>query len=69
MIGKKGGWSPSKNIKTVINSIISMLDLKGQHINPYDVFNKKAAMEYIKSKKMFDKKVRHLVKKYANQSW
>jgi len=46
-----------------------MLDLKGQHINPYDVFNKKAAMEYIKSKKMFDKKVRHLVKKYANQSW
>ena len=69
LIGKKGGWSPSKTLTTVIQSIIAMLNTRGQYINPTDVFNKKAAVEMLKNKKEFEKKVKHLVKKYANKKW
>lgn len=68
-VGKKGGWSPSKTIATVIQAIIAMLNTKGKYINPTDVFNKKAALEMLNDPKKFDKKVKHLVKKYANKKW
>ncbi len=69
LIGKKGGWSPSKTIITVINSIIAMLNTRGKYVNPTDVFNKKAALEILNKPKYFEKKVRHLVKKYAKKKW
>lgn len=69
LVGKKGGWSPSKTIKTVIQAIIAMLNIKGKFINPTDVFNKKAALEMINEPKYYEKKVKHLVKKYANKKW
>jgi ubiquitin-protein ligase len=68
-IGKKGGWSPSKTAVTVIQAITAMLNTAGQYINPTDVFNKKAALEMMKERKKFDKKVKNLVKKYANKKW
>ncbi|NVM02684.1 MAG: ubiquitin-conjugating enzyme E2 [Candidatus Helarchaeota archaeon] len=68
-IGKKGGWSPSKTAVTVVQAIIAMLNTRGKFINPTDVFNKKAAVEMMKNPKTFDKKVKHLVKKYANKKW
>ena len=68
-VGKKGGWSPSKTITTVVNAIIAMFNTKGKYINPTDVFNKKAALEMINNPKAYDKKVKHLVKKYANKTW
>ncbi|MHA1268518.1 MAG: ubiquitin-conjugating enzyme E2 [Candidatus Helarchaeota archaeon] len=69
LVGKKGGWSPSKTVITVIQAITAMLNTKGKYINPTDVFNKKAALEMIDNPKKFDKKVKFLVKKYANQKW
>lgn len=69
LVGKKGGWSPSKTIVTVIQAITAMLNTKGYYVNPKDVFNKKAAMEMINDPKSFDKKVKFLVKKYANKKW
>ncbi|MFO8020695.1 MAG: ubiquitin-conjugating enzyme E2 [Promethearchaeia archaeon] len=69
LIGKKGGWSPSKTAVTVIQSIKAMLDTRGKYVNPMDVFNKKAALEMMKKPKRFEKKVKHLVKKYANKKW
>jgi ubiquitin-protein ligase len=68
-VGKKGGWSPSKTVTTVVQAIVAMLNTKGKYINPTDVFNKKAAIEMMNDPKKFDKKVKHLVKKYANQKW
>jgi ubiquitin-protein ligase len=68
-IGKKGGWSPSKTIVTVIQAIQAMLNTRGKYVNPTDVFNKKAAIEMMKDRKKFEKKVKHLVKKYANKKW
>ncbi len=68
-VGKKGGWSPSKTIATVIQAIIAMLNIRGQFINPTDVFNKKAALEMMKTPKVYEKKVKNLVKKYANKGW
>ncbi|MFX0099543.1 MAG: ubiquitin-conjugating enzyme E2 [Candidatus Hodarchaeota archaeon] len=68
-VGKKGGWSPSKTITTVVQAITAMLNTHGKYINPTDVFNKKAAIEMMDNPKAFDKKVKHLVKKYANQKW
>ncbi|TFF85655.1 MAG: ubiquitin-conjugating enzyme E2 [Promethearchaeota archaeon] len=68
-IGKKGGWSPSKTIKTVIQSIHAMLNTRGKYVNPTDVFNKKAAIEMMEKPKKFEKKVRFLTKKYANEKW
>ncbi|MHA1377171.1 MAG: ubiquitin-conjugating enzyme E2 [Candidatus Helarchaeota archaeon] len=68
-IGKKGGWSPTKTAVTVVESIIAMLNTHGKFINPTDVFNKKAAVEMMKKPKEFDKKVKHLVKKFANKKW
>ncbi|MBD3215699.1 MAG: hypothetical protein GF311_24015 [Candidatus Lokiarchaeota archaeon] len=68
-VGKKGGWSPSKTIKTVIQAIKAMLNTKGKYVNPTDVFNKKAAIEMMEKPKKFEKKVRYLVKKYANEKW
>ena len=38
-------------------------------LNPTDVFNKKAAIEMMKNQKFFEKKVKNLVKKYANKKW
>ena len=68
-IGKRGGWSPSKTAATVVRAIIAMMNISGQFINPTDVFNKKAALEMLNKPKKFDKKVRHLVKKYAKKKW
>ncbi|HEY0088483.1 MAG TPA: ubiquitin-conjugating enzyme family protein [Candidatus Lokiarchaeia archaeon] len=68
-VGKKGGWSPSKTIVTVIQAITAMLNTRGKFINPTDVFNKKAAVEMMKDPKNFEKKVKFLVKKYANEKW
>ncbi len=68
-VGKKGGWSPSKTIVTVIQAIIAMLNTHGKYINPTDVFNKKAALEMMNEPKKFEKKVKFLVKKYANKKW
>jgi ubiquitin-protein ligase len=68
-IGKKGGWSPSKTAETVVQAIIAMLNTSGQYINPTDVFNEKAAIEMMKDRKKFDKKVKFIVKKYANKKW
>ena len=68
-VGKKGGWSPSKTIVTIIQAITAMLNTKGKYINPTDVFNKKAAIEMMEDPKEFDKKVKHLVKKYAVKKW
>ncbi|MFX1276743.1 MAG: ubiquitin-conjugating enzyme E2 [Promethearchaeota archaeon] len=69
LIGKKGGWSPSKTITTVIQAIIAMFNTRGKYINPTDVFNKKAALEMINNPSTYEKKVKHLVKKYANKKW
>jgi len=69
LTGKKGGWSPSKTITTVIQAILAMLNTRGQYVNPTDVFNKKAALEMLHKPKEFEKKVRFLVKKYANKRW
>jgi ubiquitin-conjugating enzyme E2 G1 len=69
LVGKKGGWSPSKTAVTVVQSIIAMLNTRGKYVNPTDVFNKKAAIEMMKNPKLFDKKVRSLSKKYANKKW
>ncbi|MHA1488616.1 MAG: ubiquitin-conjugating enzyme E2 [Promethearchaeota archaeon] len=68
-VGKKGGWSPSKTIVTIIQAIIAMLNTRGKYINPTDVFNKKAALEMMNEPKKFEKKVKFLVKKYANKKW
>ncbi|TFG00730.1 MAG: ubiquitin-conjugating enzyme E2 [Promethearchaeota archaeon] len=68
-VGKKGGWSPSKTITTVIQAITAMLNTRGKYFNPTDVFNKKAALEVMNDPKKFEKKVKHLVKKYANKKW
>ena len=69
LIGKKGGWSPSKTIVTVVQAILAMLNTRGKYINPTDVFNKKAAIEMMEDPKNFEKKVKFLVKKYANKKW
>jgi len=69
LVGKKGGWSPSKTINTVIEAIIAMFNTRGKYINPTDVFNKKAALEMMNNPKNYEKKVKHLVKKYANKKW
>ena len=69
LVGKKGGWSPSKTAVTVVRSIIAMLNTHGQYVNPTDVFNKKAAIEMMNKPKFFEKKVKHLVSKYANRKW
>ena len=61
--------SPAKNIGTVIQSIIAMLNIDGAFFNPNDVFNKKAAIEVMNNPKMYEKKVKNLTKKYANQKW
>ncbi len=68
-VGKKGGWSPSKNIRTIIQSILAMLNTRGKFVNPTDVFNKKAALEMMTDRAKFEKKVKILVKKYANKKW
>jgi len=68
-MGKKGGWSPSKTAVTVVRSIIAMLNTRGKYVNPTDVFNKKAALEMMNKPKFFEKKVKHLVNKYANKKW
>jgi ubiquitin-protein ligase len=69
LVGKKGGWSPSKTIITVVEAIIAMFNTRGKYINPTDVFNKKAALEMMNNPKSYEKKVKHLVKKYANKKW
>ena len=69
LVGKKGGWSPSKTAVTIVQAIIAMLNTRGKYVNPTDVFNKKAALEMMKNQKLFEKKVRNLVKKYANEKW
>ncbi|MCK4285387.1 MAG: hypothetical protein KAX18_04260, partial [Candidatus Lokiarchaeota archaeon] len=69
LIGRRGGWSPSKTAVTVVQAITAMLNTRGKYINPTDVFNKKAALEMMKNQKFYEKKVRNLSKKYANKKW
>ena len=69
LVGKKGGWSPSKTAVTVVHAITAMLNTRGKYVNPTDVFNKKAAIEMMKNPKFFEKKVKNLVKKYAKDKW
>ena len=69
LVGKKGGWSPSKTAVTIVQAIIAMLNTRGKFVNPTDVFNKKAAIEMMKNQKSFEKKVRNLTKKYAIKKW
>ncbi len=69
LVGKKGGWSPSKTAVTIVQAIIAMLNTRGKFVNPTDVFNKKAAIEMMKDQKSFEKKVRNLTKKYAIKKW
>jgi ubiquitin-protein ligase len=69
LVGKPNGWSPSKNISTVIQSIIAMLNINGAFFNPQDVFNKKAAVQFMKNKKDFEKQAKNVTKKYAKKSW
>ncbi|MHA2253172.1 MAG: ubiquitin-conjugating enzyme E2 [Candidatus Kariarchaeaceae archaeon] len=69
LVGKPNGWSPSKNIETVIQSIIAMLNIGGVFFNPNDVFNKKAATQFMKNRKNFEKKAKEINKKYAKKGW
>lgn len=69
LVGKSHGWSPSKNISTVIQSIIAMLNVDGMFFNPKDVFNKKAAIQVMKDKRAFLKQAQQITKKYAKESW
>ena len=69
LIGKHDGWSPAKNISTVIHSILAMFNVEGAYVNPKDVFNKEAALEFLNDKKKFLKKARGISKKYANSYW
>ncbi|OLS27109.1 MAG: Ubiquitin-conjugating enzyme E2 [Candidatus Heimdallarchaeota archaeon LC_3] len=67
--GSRHGWSPSKNVGTVINSILAMFNVDKAYTNPHDVFNKSAAMEYLNNQKKFKKKANELNKKYAKEKW
>lgn len=67
--GTKAGWSPSKNVSSVINAIVAMLNVDAQYTNPNDVFNKKAAMELLANEKAFRKKAKELTQKYAKSKW
>lgn len=67
--GTKSGWSPSKNISAVINSILAMFNADKTFTNPHDVFNKKAAMEMLQDEKKFRKKARSISRKYATEKW
>ena len=69
LVGKTGGWAPSKNIGTVVQSIIAMLNVDGAFFNPNDVFNKKAAIQVMQKKKEFVKKAKEVNKKYAKEAW
>ena len=69
LIGRTDGWSPSKNISTVIHSILAMFNIDTAYTNPHDVFNKKAAQEYLSNRKNFMTKARKITKKYANKKW
>lgn len=69
LVGKPGGWSPTKNISTVVQSIIAMLNTEGAFFNPTDVFNKKAAIMFMRDKKAFEKKAKEINKKYAKDGW
>ncbi|MHA2094431.1 MAG: ubiquitin-conjugating enzyme E2 [Candidatus Hodarchaeales archaeon] len=69
LVGKTQGWSPSKNVTTVIYSILAMFNIDEAYTNPHDVFNKKAAMEYLKDKNNFKEKARKITKKYAKKKW
>jgi ubiquitin-protein ligase len=69
LVGKPNGWSPSKNIGTVIHSILAMFNVDGAFINPKDVFNKEAAVELLNDKKKFEKKAKNINGKYAKEFW
>jgi len=46
-----------------------MFNIDESYTNPHDVFNKKAAVEYLKNKKRFKKKARKINNKYATKKW
>lgn len=69
LVGKFDGWAPSKNIGTVIYSILAMFNIEGAFINPTDVFNKEAAIEFLNDRKKFIKKAKSINKKYAKSFW
>ena len=67
--GTKSGWSPSKNIATIISSILAMFNVDAMYTNPHDVFNKAAAVEFLQDRKKFLKKAQEINNKYANDKW
>ena len=46
-----------------------MFNVDGAYVNPKDVFNKDAALEFLKDKKKFAKKAQGISKKYAKSYW
>jgi ubiquitin-protein ligase len=46
-----------------------MFNIDEAYTNPHDVFNKKAAMEYLQNKNNFKKKAKQITKKYAKKKW
>jgi len=46
-----------------------MFNIDTAYTNPHDVFNKKAAQEYLSNRKNFMTKARKITKKYANKKW
>ncbi len=69
LVGKPNGWTPSKNIGTVIYSILAMFNIEGAFVNPKDVFNKEAALQFLNDKRKFLKKAKEINKKYAKEYW
>lgn len=69
LIGTKQGWSPSKNVTAIVYSILAMFNIDESYTNPHDVFNKNAAMEYLRDKNKFKKKAKEINKKYAKAKW
>ncbi len=69
LVGRPDGWSPSKNVSTIIYSILAMFNIDTAYTNPHDVFNKKAAEEYLRDREKFKKKAREITKKYAKAKW
>lgn len=67
--GTKAGWSPSKNISSIINAIIAMFNVDATYTNPNDVFNRDAAVEMLQDRKKFLKKAEKISKKYAKKEW
>jgi ubiquitin-protein ligase len=69
LVGRPDGWSPSKNVSTIIHSILAMFNVDAAYTNPHDVFNKQAALEYLRDRQKFMKKAKKITNKYAKKKW